>query len=468
MKENIKLASVSFLIMVSLLVYPTFAQKSLQVKVDEYIKSEMQKQKIPGVSLAIIRDGKAIYTKGYGYANVENQVPVKLETIFQSGSVGKPFTVMAIMILVEEGKIGLNDKLNKYFLDAPAEWSNITVRHLLTHTSGMTGYPEDFNFRSDYTEEDLYNQIKKSPLAFKPGEIRGYSNLGYVLLGILIRKVTGKFYGDFLRERIFTPLEMNTARVISEADIIANRASGYRLDRGELKNQEWVSPSINTTADGALYLSTLDMAKWEAALNGGKLLQRTSFDAMWTQIILNNGRPQPWGFSWQIENLYGKQIIEHTGGWQGFVSTITRFPEEKLAVIVLANLRGVNPQKLARGVLEIYQPELSIAGAQPIEDKEPKVTAFLKEILQKIIEKKLTPELFSSPAGNEILAYSEEASTEFKSMGKLRSIELLERQESGSGARVYAYRLTYDSSKVVLTFGLAKDDRLDSIELRRY
>ena len=276
MKENIKLTSVAFLIMVSLLVFPTFAQDALQARVDEYIKIEMQKQKIPSVSLAVIRDGKISHIKGYGYANVEHQVPVKPETIFQSGSVGKPFTVMALMMLVEEGKIGLNDKLNKYFPDAPAEWNNITVRHLLTHTSGMTGYSEDFNFRADYTEEEIYKLIKNSRLAFKPGEIRGYSNLGYVLLGILIRKVTGKFYGDFLKERIFTPLAMTTARVINEADIIPNRASGYRLDEGELKNQEWVSPTLNTTADGALYLSILDMVKWEAALNGGKLLQRTS------------------------------------------------------------------------------------------------------------------------------------------------------------------------------------------------
>ena len=139
------------------------------VKINEYISTEMEKQKIPGVSLAIIRNGEIIFGKGYGYSNLEHQVPVKLETIFQSGSVGKQFTSMAIMMLIERGKIQLDATIDKYFTDVPNEWKNITVRHLLTHTSGMTGYPEDFNFRTDYTENDMYELIKSIPLAFQPG-----------------------------------------------------------------------------------------------------------------------------------------------------------------------------------------------------------------------------------------------------------------------------------------------------------
>src|SRR5262249_47656203 len=151
----------------------------------------------------------------------------------------------------------------------------VTVRHLLTHTAGMTDYPKGFNFRRDYTEDALLKQVALVPLAFKPGEGWGYSNLGYVVLGILISKVTGGFYGDFIQERIFKPLDMNMARIISEADIIPNRAAGYRLVNGELQNQEWVSPTLNTTADGSLYLTALDMAKWDAALYGEKILKKS-------------------------------------------------------------------------------------------------------------------------------------------------------------------------------------------------
>lgn len=191
------------------------AQDGVSTKVDEFIRNEMKTQQIPGVSLAVVKDGQIVLARGYGLANVEHQVPVKPETIFQSGSTGKQFTATAAMMLVEEGKLNLEDKLTKYFPDGPDTWHNITVRHLLTHTSGMTDYPQDFDLRRDYTEEELFQRIKTIPLAFQSGEKWSYSNLAYVMLGVLIHKVSGKFYGDFLQERVFKPLEMSTARVIS-------------------------------------------------------------------------------------------------------------------------------------------------------------------------------------------------------------------------------------------------------------
>lgn len=465
MKKYINSISLSFLIIITLFASSMFAQDAVTTKIDEFIKAEMQKQKIPGVSLAVIRDGQIVYAKGYGYANVEHQVPVKPETIFQSGSVGKQFTAMAIMLLVEEGKIGLDDKISKYFTDAPAEWNNITVRHLLTHTSGMTDYPKDFDFRADYTEGDIYKRIKTVPLGFQPGEKWAYSNLGYVTLGILVNRVTGKFYGDFLKERVFDPLGMTTARVINEADIIPNRADGYVLAKGELKNQAWVSPSLNTTADGALYLTVLDMAKWEAALNGGKLLQKTGYEAMWAPVKLNDGKKHPYGFGWMFADANGKQIIEHGGAWQGFKSMITRYPEDKLTVVVFANLINASEKKLARGVLEIYHPQLAPPIAQGIEDKEPKVTALVKEIIQKTIDEKLTTELFTPQAATPILNGSKQATDFFKSLGTLRNVELLERREQGE-LRIYRYRLSYDSAKVIYTMALTKDDKIAGLQLR--
>src|SRR5690349_16354599 len=182
------------LALILLLAINSLAQNGASTKLDEYMQSEMKSQQIPGVSVAVIKDGRIILAKGYGFANVEHQVPVKPETIFQSGSMGKQFTATAVMMLVEEGKLALDDKLNKYFPDAPEGWRNITIRHLLTHTSGMTDYPQGFDFRRDYTEDELYERAKAIPLAFPPGDKWSYSNLGYVMLGILIHKVSGKFY----------------------------------------------------------------------------------------------------------------------------------------------------------------------------------------------------------------------------------------------------------------------------------
>jgi len=333
--------------------------QSVTAKVDAYVKSEMEKQQIPGVAVAVMQNGVIILAKGYGLANVEHQVPVTPDTIFQSGSMGKQFTATAIMMLVEEGKLALDDSIAKYFTDAPADWQKITVRHLLTHTAGMTDYPSDFNFRRDYTEDELLQRIKSVPLAFQPGEKWSYSNLGYVTLGILIHKVSGQFYGDFLHERVFKPLGMTTARVISEEDIVPHRAAGYRLVKGQLKNQSWVSPSLNTTADGALYLTVYDMAKWDAALYTEKLLKRSSLEQMWTPVKLNNGTTLPYGFGWGVGSVGGHRVVEHGGAWQGFKAQISRYVNDKLTIVVFANSSRTNQGKIAHDIAAIYNPALA-------------------------------------------------------------------------------------------------------------
>lgn len=350
------------LALILLLAIAAVAQDGVSTKVDEYIRSEMQAQQIPGLALAVIKDGQIVIAKGYGLANVEHQVPVKLETIFQSGSTGKQFTATAVMMLIEEGKLSLDDKITKYFPDGPQAWQNITVRHLLSHTSGMTDYPQDFDLRRDYTEDELYQRIKPIPLAFQPGEKWSYSNLAYVMLGILIHKVSGKFYGDFLQERVFKPLGMTTARIISESDIVPNRAAGYRVVNGQLKNQDWVSPSLNTTADGALYLTIYDMAKWDAALYTEKLLKKSSLEQMWTAVKLNDGKTHPYGFGWALGEVRGRRIIEHGGAWQGFKAQISRYVDDKMAVIVFANQIRANQSKLAHGVATIFNPNLAPSG----------------------------------------------------------------------------------------------------------
>ena len=353
---------ISLLLLLLLLLSLTcFAQDGVATKVEEYIRSEMVSQQIPGVSLAVIRNGEIVLARGYGLANIEHQVPVKPETIFQSGSMGKQFTATAVMMLVEEGKLSLDDKITKYFTDTPAAWNNITVRHLLTHTSGMTDYPRDFDLRLDYTEDELVQWIKTIPLAFEPGAKWSYSNLAYVMLGVLIHKVSGKFYGDFLQERVFKPLGMTTARVISETDIVLNRAAGYRLVNGQLKNQEWVSPSLNTTADGALYLTVYDMAKWDAALYGEKLLKRTSLEEMWTPVKLNDGKTHGYGFGWALGEVRGHRFVEHGGAWQGFKAQISRYVDDKLTVVVFANQISANPAKIAHGVAGLFNAELAPA-----------------------------------------------------------------------------------------------------------
>jgi len=329
--------------------------------VTDYVQSEMHRQHIPGLALLVVRRGKIIRAEGFGLANVELQVPVKPETVFQSGSIGKQFTATAVMMLVEEGKIGLDDPLTKYFAGAPATWKDVTVRALLSHTAGFGDYPKDFDFRKDWTEDEELKLIEKIPLAYPPGTKWDYSNLGYVTLGILIHRVTGEFYGDFLQQHIFQPLGMTSTRIISEADIVPNRAAGYRLVKGELKNQEWVAPMVNTTADGSLYFSILDLAKWDAALYTQRLLQPSSLNLMWTPVNLTNGQANKgnYGFGWVIEQRAGHRCIHHDGAWQGFETAIDRYVDDRLTVVALANLADAEPGKITQHVAEMYLADKS-------------------------------------------------------------------------------------------------------------
>ena len=345
------------------------ALKSAQLaSVDHYVTGEMEREHIPGLAVGIYSRGQILLAKGYGLANVELQVPAKPETIFQSGSVGKQFVSAVVMMLVEEGKVGLDDSIVRYFPDAPESWKPIRVKNLLSHTSGSAEYesPErtgpkgPFNMRLDFTEDELVSKIEALPIEFKPGEKWDYRNTNYVLLGAMIHKVTGKFYGDSLQERIFKPWDMRATRLISETDIIPNRSSGYELHGSTLRNQEWVSPTFNSTADGTLYFNVLDLAKWDEALYGTSLLKQSSLDRIWTVFPLNDGKPNPaqYGFGWGMHAINGHKLIDHSGAWQGFTCNISRFVDDGLTVVVLTNLAGARPGVIAHAVAGLVNPAL--------------------------------------------------------------------------------------------------------------
>lgn len=348
------------------------------LKVDAAVTGLMREQKIPGDSLAVVRDGKVIKATGYGLANVELNVPVTPQSIFQSGSVAKQFTATGVMMLVEEGKVGLDDSITKYFPEAPPAWKAVTIRHILTHTSGI---PDIFgeteadeytkgilDFRRDYSEEEMVRRFVALSLDFPPGEKWNYSNTGYMLLGVMIHRITGQYWGDFLQQRIFHPLGMTSTKVMSEEDIVPNRSSGYRIINGELKNQEWVAPTLNTTADGGLYTNVLDLAKWDAALYTEKLLKRSSLEEMWTPVRLNSGKTYPYGFGWNISNANGHRVLWHTGGNQGFFVIISRYVDDRLTVIAMNNLDEFHCDtvKIAGAVASLYIP--ATAGANPVKD----------------------------------------------------------------------------------------------------
>jgi CubicO group peptidase (beta-lactamase class C family) len=353
--------------------------------IDSYVSAEMGRERIPGAEVGVYRRGQILLAKGYGLASIELNVPVKPETLFQSGSVGKQFVSAAVMMLVEEGKVGLDDSITRYFPNAPENWKPILVKNLLSHTSGLAEYesPEragpkgPFYLRLDFTEDELLEKAEAMPIEFQPGEKWAYRNTNYLLLGMMIHKVTGKFYADYLTERIFAPLGMKSTRLISDAEIIPNRSSGYELHGDKLQNQSWVSPTFNSTADGALYFNVLDLAKWDEALYGTKLLKQSSLDRIWTVYPLNDGKPNRghYGFGWSIDTMNGHKVIEHGGAWQGFTCEISRYVDDNLTVVVLTNLDSghARPEQIAHVVAGLVIPALT--PPPPKEHKEVAVDA---------------------------------------------------------------------------------------------
>ena len=443
--------------------------------VDEYIRAEMRREHMPGLALGVYRNGHIVKVQGYGFANLELNVPVKPETIFQSGSVGKQFTATAVMMMVEQNKIRLEDSILKYLPDGPPQWAPVEIRNLLSHTSGIAEYTSEersrrggaFDLRQDNTEDELYAKIKQLPMDFKPGEKWVYTNTNYVLLGIILHRVTGQFYGDFLHDHIFQPLGMNSTRIISEADIIPNRASGYELRKGEIKNQEWVSPTYNTTADGALYFNVLDLAKWDEALSGEKLLKRSSLDAMWKVFPLNNGKPNPdnYGFAWGINEVRGHRLIEHGGSWQGFATHIARYADDHLTVVVLTNLDSAHsrPARIAHRVAALYQPELTPAKLPALEDANPTATSALRSVLVAMASGSADRNAFTAEAQDQLFGVKiKEMGEEMKLLGDLRGLELI--AKPGEEERSFTYRAVFAKGNELLSVRMSKEGKIAGLE----
>ena len=280
--------------------------------------------------------------------------------------------------------------------------------------------------------------------------------------------MTGKFYGDYLQERIFKPLGMSSTRIISEADIVPHRAAGYELVKGQLQNQQWVSPTFNSTADGTLYFTVLDLEKWDAALYTEKLLKRSGLDQMWTVMKLNNGQPNKanYGFAWDIKQINGHKVIEHGGAWQGFTCHIARYVDDKLTVVVLTNLDAghAQPNKIARTVAGFYVPALRPAEVKPIEDKEPQTTLLVRDLLREIADGKADPGRFTPELRTKLFPEGvQNAGDYLKDQGDLESLQLIERLEEGD-RRSYHYRANYQGTELFVSVQLTKDNKIAALD----
>jgi D-alanyl-D-alanine carboxypeptidase len=324
-------------------------------KVDDYVKAQMEKQHVPGVSVVVIKDLKVIKSEGYGLGNVELNVPARPDTVYKIGSVSKQFIATGIMLLVEEGKISLDDNVSKFLDGTPDTWKPITVRHLLTHTSGIVREAPGFDPLKIQNDADVIKTAYSLPLRFAPGDKWEYCNVGYFTLAEIISKVSGKPWGDYLNERVFAPLGMNATRTTTVNELVPNRANGYVWRNGKLQN---ASIYFALRPSGAFLSTVLDLVRWDAALQTGKILKSSTLEQMWTPVKLNNGTTHPYGFGWELEPVGGHKQVNHGGSLPGFRSQLARFVDDKLTVVVLTNGDNANAASIALGVANFYIPGL--------------------------------------------------------------------------------------------------------------
>ena len=327
---------------------------------DQRIQAEMADNNIPGVLVGVASRGRLLHGQAYGMANVELRVPVSDSTVFEIGSISKQFVSAAIMLLEEDGRLSLDDPIHEYLPDVPSEWLGVTVRQLLTHTSGIPDYEEIQTYeayRFRFTPEQIIRVAHSRPMDFEPGTGWYYSNTGYFLLSLIVERIDGSPLGQVLRSRIFESLGMDQTRLADPEDIIPHRASGYWVDRMgvELMNRDATQPS-STLGAGGILSSVHDMTKWDEALYGDQLLSEASKAAMWTPTVLPNGDDTGYAFGWSVGSYRGLPSVRHNGMVAGFVASFLRLPDDEAAIIIFANRYRVSSGRIRDIVAETFLP----------------------------------------------------------------------------------------------------------------
>ena len=447
--------------------------------VDAVVQKAIDAKNIPAAGVVVVRDGKVVLAKGYGAADIETGTAASENTAFQIASVTKQFTAAGVLLLVEDGKLKLDDTLGKYVPDVPAKWSGITIRQLLNQISGIPNYTAGGKLVNDnvYTKAEILGVVKDVPPAFEPGTQWAYSNTNYFLLGMVIEKVSGKSYPEYMRARVFKPLGMDSTEVNTSGLKVKNAATGYNFKSGKWEKAGLDDPS-QPFAAGAIVSTPADMAKWAVAVSEGKLLKKSSWDEAFASGKLANGKSTGYGFGWQAGKIGETEYIGHSGGIAGFGSYHVRFPSENLSVVVMTNTAGRATQ-LANDIAGVYLPKVATAlaaqyaaenaarNAAPIADADPETTKLLRGVFEGMLRGEGEPALFSAELQKFLFP---ERINQLKgplgSQGPLKAFDLLT-AENADGTKRRTYRATFESGmKVRINFAIDAQGKISGANVR--
>jgi CubicO group peptidase (beta-lactamase class C family) len=331
---------------------------------------------VAGVSVAVVKGRDTIVMKGYGLADVENDVPASAKTVYRIGSITKQFTSAAIMRLVDDGKLSLDDTLGRMLPSVTSAWRGVTLRRLLNHTSGIRSYTStgprwQRRWREDMSPDTIVGLVRDDTLDFRPGARWSYNNTGYVLLGMIIERASAKPYATYLEDELYKPLGLSQTYYCSQKPIIKHRAQGYARDGRQLVNAEFLSMTQPFSA-GALCSTVGDLVAWQRALAGGRVVRAASYAAMTTPESLADGKPITYGYGLGVSTLEKHRKVSHGGGINGFITDLAYYPDDTLHVVVLANTAPSNPGRLADQIarvalgmpLKVAPAGVTLAGAE--------------------------------------------------------------------------------------------------------
>ncbi len=435
-------------------------------QVDDFVKSQLAERHVPGVAVAVIEKGRVVKLQGYGLASVEFSVPVTTETVFEIGSVSKQMTAAGIMLLVEDGKVGLDEKISKYLPNTPDAWKEVTVRNLLTHTSGVKSYSslEGFELSQRMKVTDFIQKLSPHPLDFTPGERNIYSNSGFNLLAYIIETQSGKTYLEYMRERIFRPLGMTKTGDRDPQYIIPNRATGYEWRVDRLTGRDW---SLTDLMGAGSIVSTIsDLVKWNAALSGTTFLKPESKREIWKQFTFNDGNLSQYGFGWRISDIRGHKLIGHTGQTAGFGAANFRYVDDNVFVIVLTNLGEIGlGGQIATRIAKFYVPDISL---KTLKGKPESVVGLGNKLMTAFRarnEEKLDTSIFSTDLARSLSSERAKASyRRIASLGTPINITFIDSDENGTNPS-YRYRVEIAKKLFLWKVTVKQDGKLAELSL---
>lgn len=416
---------------------------------DEFVKTAMEEQKIPGVQFVVVFKGKVAMSRSYGFADLDKKTPVTKDTEFEIASVSKPIVATAVMMLCEQGKFKIEEPIGKYVEDMPLAWANIPIVNLLSHTSGIPDFRGGdlyFQHRMDETPFADITKGMSTDLLFNVGDHFAYSNTNYLMLGKLIEGLTGKPYTEFLQTQIFDPLGMKATGFVSKKEHCQGYVSvGKEFRPSRDCSLAWAGPGSSIVSNAE------DLAKFDEALQNQKLIKNQTLIRMLQPTETKLGA-MDYGLGWQIGKVGDVFMSLHSGKMNGFSSVFLRLINEKISVIVLSNANESDENTLSRGILGLYFPEMDPKKLTPIVDDDPSTTKAHQRILLSIMAEVPDMDAFTADYKAHVTEEKLKAmGAEMARGGRIRPLQVIRRYAKGQ-FQAHEYLVTQGKSQLLVTF----------------